>query len=70
MEVAASYDNSGNLSKDMLNKNLENIEGITGIPIQSFPATVVVDGYEVIIDEDGNIIDIAKPGKSTLVYGV
>ena len=63
MEVAASYDNSGNLSKDMLNKNLENIEGITGTPIQSFPATVVVDGYEVTIDGNGDIIDIAKPGE-------
>ena len=77
MEVAASYDNSGNLSKDMLNKNLENIEGITGTPIQSFPATVVVDGYEVTIDEDGNVTvegeptnpptppagDTAKPGE-------
>lgn len=55
MEVAASYDNSGNLSKDMLNKNLENIEGITGIPIESFPAKVVVDGYEVTIEENGKV---------------
>ena len=55
MEVAASYDNSGNLSKDMLNKNLENIEGITGIPIENFPATVVVDGYNVTIDANGKV---------------
>ena len=55
MEVAGSYDNSGNLSKDMLNKNLENIEGITGIPIESFPAKVVVDGYEVTIEANGKV---------------
>ena len=71
VEVAASYDNSGNLSKELLNKNLENVEGLTsGTPITSFPAKVVVDGYEIVISNKGNIIDIAKPGKSTLVYGV
>ena len=63
MEVAASYDNSGNLSTELLNKNLENIEGITGTPIESFPAKVVVDGYEIVISNKGNIIDIAKPGE-------
>ena len=55
MEVAASYDNSGNLSTELLNKNLENIEGITGTPIESFPAKVVVDGYEVTIEENGKV---------------
>ena len=50
VEVAASYDNSGNLSKELLNKNLENVEGLTsGTPITSFPAKVVVDGYEIVI---------------------
>ena len=56
VEVAGSYDNSGNLDKDMLNKNLENVEGLTsGTPITGFPATVVVDGYEVTIDGNGNV---------------
>ena len=56
MEVAGSYDNSGNLDKDMLNENLKNVEGLTiGTPIQSFPATVVVDGYEVTIDGNGKV---------------
>ena len=56
VEVAGSYDNSGNLSKDMLNKNLENVEGLTsGTPITGFPATVVVDGYEVTIDGNGKV---------------
>ena len=65
VEVAASYDNSGNLSKDMLNKNLENIEGITGTPIENFPATVVVDGYEVTIDANGVISDKGTGGGNT-----
>ena len=56
VEVAGSYDNSGNLSKDMLNKNLENVEGLTsGTPITGFPATVVVDGYDVTIDGNGKV---------------
>ena len=64
VEVAASYDNSGNLSTELLNKNLENVEGLTnGTPIESFPATVVVDGYEIVISNKGNIMDIAKPGE-------
>ena len=80
VEVAGSYDNSGNLSKDMLNKNLENVEGLTsGTPITGFPATVVVDGYDVTIDGNGKVTvegettnpdnpnpptgDTAKPGE-------
>ena len=74
MEVAGSYDNSGNLDKEMLNNNLENVEGLTGIPIESFPATVVVDGYEVTIDANGKVTvegettnpptgNTAKPGE-------
>ena len=77
MEVAASYYYSGNLDKGMLNGNLENIEGITGTPIENFPATVVVDGYDVTIDGNGNVTvegettnpptpptgNIAKPGE-------
>ena len=80
VEVAGSYDNSGNLDKDMLNKNLENVEGLTsGTPITGFPATVVVDGYDVTIDGNGKVTvegettnpdnpnpptgDTAKPGE-------
>ena len=64
MEVAGSYDNSGNLSREMLNENLKNVQGLTsGTPIASFPAKVVVDGYEIVISNKGNIIDIAKPGE-------
>ena len=69
MEVAASYDNSGNLSKELLNKNLENVEGLTGIPIDSFPATVVVDGYNVKIEITGNVtaVDIVTTPPTTKV---
>ena len=64
IEVAASYDNSGNLSKELLNENLKNVQGLTnGTPIASFPAKVIVDGYEIVISNKGNIIDIAKPGE-------
>ena len=64
VEVAGSYDNSGNLSREMLNENLKNVQGLTsGTPIASFPAKVVVDGYEIVISDNGNIIDIAKPGE-------
>ena len=64
VEVAGSYDNSGNLDKDMLNENLKNVEGLTsGIPITGFPATLVVDGYNIAIGENGNIIDIVKLGE-------
>ena len=54
VEVAGSYDNRGNLSTELLNKNLENVAGLTsGTPITNFPATVVVDGYNVKIEETG-----------------
>ena len=78
VEVVGSYDNSGNLDKEMLNENLKNVEGLTsGTPITGFPATVVVDGYEVTIDANGKVTvegeptnpptppagDTAKPGE-------
>ena len=56
VEVAGSYNNNGNLDKGMLNENLKNVQGLTsGTPIQSFPAKVVVDGYEVTIDANGKV---------------
>ena len=60
VEVAASYDNRGNLSTELLNKNLENVAGLTsGTPITNFPATVVVDGYNVKIEETGKVTAVA-----------
>ena len=67
VEVVASYDNSGNLSKEMLNENLKNVQGLTsGTPIASFPATVVVDGYNVTIDGNGKVTvegETTNPGE-------
>lgn len=55
IEVSASFDNNGNLNMGLLNKNLENIQGIQGLQITKFPATVKVDGYSLVIDDKGNV---------------
>ena len=56
VEVLGSYGKDGNIDYDLLNKNLKNVEGLTsGLPISKLPATVVVDGYKVEIDGDGNV---------------
>ena len=60
-EVVNSYGKNGKIDLDELNENLKNnIKGIelNGSPIsdsnkiQSLPVTVVVDGYEVVIDDE------------------
>ncbi len=63
VEVLGSYETDGTIDIDLLNENLQNIEGLThkgesivDNPIDSLPATVVVDGYNVIIREDGSIV--------------
>ena len=57
VEVLGSYGKDGNIDYDLLNKNLKNVEGLTsGLPIDKLPATVVVDGYNVEIDEDGSVV--------------
>ena len=59
--VMGSYDNKGEIDNNALKTNLENVEGIdkTTIPDtitdSSFSITVKVDGYEVIIEEDGKV---------------
>ncbi len=56
VEVLGSYGEDGNIDYDLLNENLQNVEGLTsGLPIDKLPATVVVDGYDVIINEDGSV---------------
>ena len=56
VEVLGSYGTDGRIDKNKLNENLEKVEGLTsGLPISSLPATVVVDGYEIEIDENGNV---------------
>ena len=61
--VAGSVGTDGNINTDSLNDNLKNIEGltrdgesITDNPIENLPATVMVDGYNVIIREDGSVV--------------
>lgn len=57
VEVLGSYGNDGNIDLGRLNENLEKVEGLTeGVPIEDgLPATVVVDGYNVTINEAGNV---------------
>ena len=62
-EVLGSYGSDGKLSLDDLNNNLQNIEGLKynekeisdDNKIEGLPATVNVDGYDVVITEQGNV---------------
>ena len=59
--VMGSYDQKGEIDNNELKTNLEKVEGIdkTTIPDtitdSSFPVTVKVDGYEVIIEKEGEV---------------
>ena len=67
VEVLRSFDNRGSLSTELLNENLKNVQGLTsGTPITGFPATVVVDGYNVTIDGNGKVTvegETTNPGE-------
>ena len=67
VEVLGSYGKDGNIDYDLLNENLKNVEGLTsGLPIDKLPATVVVDGYNVAINEDGSVTaGDSNPGGET-----
>ena len=62
-EVLGSYGSDGKLSLDDLNNNLKNVDGLKynekkiadDNKIESLPATVNVDGYDVVITEQGNV---------------
>ena len=63
LEVGGSLGEDGKINTADLNKNLGNIEGLTHEgesivknPIENLPATVVVDGNNVIIREDGSVV--------------
>ena len=74
LEVAGSLGENGKLDTDLLNENLrKNIDGLTfngkaitekGVAeenrIDSFPATVELDGYEIIINENGSASTIIR----------
>lgn len=59
VEVQGSYGTDGKLDYDLLEDNLNNIEGIEGVPSpitkEDFPLEVTVDGYKVTINENGNV---------------
>ena len=59
VEVLGSYGEDGKLDYGLLEDNLNNIAGIQGVPSpitdDSFPIKVIVDGYEVTIEKNGNI---------------
>jgi len=65
VEVLGSYGNDGKLDYTQLKNNLNHITGITGVPDtiteSSFPLTVTVDRYEVMIDQDGNVVSLPIP---------
>ena len=63
IEVVGSIGIDGNINIDDLNDNLGNIEGLThegetieNNPIDCLPSTVVVNGNNVIIREDGSVV--------------
>lgn len=63
LEVTASIGTDGNINIEDLNDNLGHIEGlthegesITDNPIETLPATVVVDGYNVMIRKNGSVV--------------
>ena len=74
LEVAGSFGEDGKLDTDLLNENLrKNIDGLTyngkaitekGVAdenrIGSLPATVMVDGYEIMINENGSASTIIR----------
>ncbi len=57
LAVAASIETDGNINNEDLKDNLNKIEGIEGVPEtitdDSYPLTVTVDGYEVMINKNG-----------------
>ena len=60
VEVAASYGIDGKIDPDLLNENLKNVEGLeTELPI-SLPATVVVDGQEIMIGANGSVGTVTR----------
>ena len=77
LEVAGSLGDNGKIDKDLLNDNLRNnVDGLTyngkeitekGVAeenrIGSLPAVVMVDGYEIIINENGSASTIIRMAK-------
>ena len=68
VEVAGSYGLDGTIDKDQLNKNLKNINGLmfngAGFGgdniITSLPATVTLNGYDIVINANGGVEKIPE----------
>ena len=59
--VQGSYDETGKINMDDLNTELSRIDDLTsGTPISSLPATVVVDGYEILIGANGSVGEVIR----------
>ena len=57
MAVINSYSVNGNIDKEVLQKNLRQLEGLETIEVNSFPV-YLFDKYELEIFSDGNISEI------------
>lgn len=68
VEVLGSYGTDGTIDKDQLNKNLGNIEGLMlgetkfgeDNIIESLPATVTLNGYDIVINANGGVEKIPE----------
>lgn len=77
VEVADSYGLDGTIDKDQLNKNLKNINGLTyngnalsdSNKIADLPAMVTLNGYRILINENGKTTKIPE-GVSNLAVEI
>lgn len=56
VEVIGSYGTDGNIDKELLQTNLRKIKGLENIIIENLPNIVEVDGYDIKIEKDGNVL--------------
>lgn len=73
VEVAGSYGTDGKIDSEQLKKNLGNISGLTyNSENFSLPATVSLNGYDIIIDANGNVtkkVAVAEDKVLTTITG-
>ena len=70
MAIMQSFGKDGEIDKDKLIENLQDVDGIdpSTIPSDSdfdFPLTIVVDDYEVVIEENGDVHIEGEEGGNT-----
>ena len=70
MAILQSFGKDGEIDKDKLIENLQDVDGIDSSTIPSdsdfdFPLTIVVDDYEVVIEENGDVHIEGEEGGST-----